>query len=199
MLISFSGIDGCGKTTLSAYVVEFLRDRGLKARCIRVTDAAISRKAGNLLKKICHKKTKTAAVSSGKGIAIFRKATLVFDVLVFWVVLLWSRLTKTSLVCDRYFFDSIVHLNYLGISSALFGKFLLAFAPRPDIAFLLVVPPDVARGRDRDFSADFYEKKHSCYVKIFEGINGVEVENNNLDSATRQVKERIAALLEKKK
>ncbi len=199
MLISFSGIDGCGKTTFATQVIELLKTRGLKAKCLRVTDTAISRKLGELFKKISGKRTKSAASSSGSVFAFFRKMFLVFDVLLFWIVLLRARVTGTNLVCDRYFFDSIIHLKYLGISINLFENFLFALAPEPDIAFLLIVPVEVAKGRDKDFSNNFYKEKHSYYIEVFEKINAIKIENNDLDSTSMQVKKIVVEHLREKR
>ena len=195
MLISFSGIDGCGKTTFALEVVEFLKTRGLKARCLRVADLAISRRIGNLLSKASGKSAQRAASSSGAVFAFFRKATLFFDVLLFWVVHLHAKASRTTLVCDRYFFDLIVHLNYLGISTNLFEKVLLTVAPTPDIAFLMIVPAEVAVTRDLDFSPDFYEKKQLHYMRLFERIRAVKIESKSLDSTSKQVQKEVVAHL----
>jgi len=199
MLISFSGIDGCGKTTFATQVMELLKQKGLKAKYLRVTDMAVSRKLGELFKKISSENTKKAASSSGSISSFFRKMFLVFDVLFFRVVLLCAGVTGTSIVCDRYFFDSIVHLKYLGISTKLFDRFLFVLAPEPDMAFLLVVPAEVAIGRDKDFSAEFYREKHSYYMEVFKKINAIKIENNNLDSTSMQVEKVVVEYLQEKR
>lgn len=180
MIISFSGIDGCGKTTLASKAVEILRAKGIRARSHRVGDLGIARNFGNLLGKASANKAKSMAKSPNQIIIFFRKLSLLADALLFRI---GSVFQGTAIVCDRYFYDSLVHLNYLGVSTNYFEKILLSVAPKPDISFLVTVPTEVAMARDREFEKSFYERKAGFYAELFRKIECVEIDNRRLAPA----------------
>ncbi len=194
MLISFSGVDGCGKTTLARKAVEMLRHRRVKASYVRVADLAIARRAGDALGSVSRQRAMAAVSSTDRGIALLRKTALVFDALLFRLTVLWAKLSNSALVCDRYFFDSIVHLNYLGISTKRFERMLLAIAPKPTVVFFIAVKPAVAAKRNREFPKGFYEKKHLLYARIFKGVKHIGLENADLNKAVLQVEKAIAGV-----
>ena len=191
MLISFSGIDGCGKTTIAQHSVKFFKKNGGNALYKRLSNAGLARKAGNAVKVVSGSRAKTVVRSNKPAFSLFRKFSLVFDALAFRLVLLHARISKKNIVCDRYFFDSIVHLNFLGIRTKYFERLLFAIAPKPDITSFIYVRSEEAMQRDKDFSKEFYKKKDALYSMLFEKISHLRVENTNLSQTLKKVEQTI--------
>lgn len=197
MLISFSGIDGCGKTTYALQVADLLRQRGYKVKYIRLADRSIVRRIGNILHKVSQDNVAKAATSCRRPASLLRKILLLADVALFSWEMLLAAITGTAVVCDRYFFDSLVHLNYLGVSTKLIAKIVCALAPTPTLAFWLTLPPELAQTRDHDFTPEFYRAKHALYAELFQKIDVIKIENLTLDSTSAQVKEKILQYLDR--
>jgi len=191
MLVSFSGIDGCGKTTLAKKAVEMLKAQGVNASYSRVADIALARRAGNALGKVSKEKSKAFAYSGGRVVGFLRKLSILLDVLLFRIKYGIAKLSKKSIVCDRYFYDSLVHLNFLGIGTPGFQKLLLTLAPKPDVAFLVIVQAEVAMNRNKEFPIEFYGKKHALYMKLFSNLKAVKINNTNLTSSLGKVSQAI--------
>lgn len=71
-----------------------------------------------------------------------------------------------DVVCDRYFYDLATSFAYYGYANPTTYSMHLALVPRPDVAFVLDAPPDVAYARAQEFSENYYVEQRNRYLFI---------------------------------
>jgi len=187
LLITFSGLDGSGKSTHVARTADYLSRRGY--RVCMLTTARIS--AGGILGTTSHmlrrltprtryiKKQTTSAQSQQRAYAIGpavrsgwrRRAVSLARLIVYpldcLVLFLWIRLLHwrgySAVVCDRYIYDKMANLPE---PNGLLGLLMCRLTPRPDVAFLIDTLPEVARRRRDEHDPDYYLAKYAGYRRL---------------------------------
>jgi len=187
-IISFSGIDGSGKSTMAKRAQLCLNSRGADARLVEVYKGSIYITLGRIV-GVFSDRMKSSIESihnKQKGIKprvlnLFRKICLALDIIIFSLRSVFPRVLNSVIVCDRYFFDTIVHYIFLGVLSEPEARFFLKIVPRPDIAVVLTVDEKTAQAREGDH-ADilYYEKKNYLYKKIAKEL-GLRIINTSKD------------------
>ncbi len=167
MFICFTGIDGSGKTLQAERLVENLKARGIPCTYTWCRYAPHVLRLLNQLAKLLIGRRKGGSeyagyTSSKKG--IFRKPVIGWIwlniSLLEYLMQAGSCIKKlrrggATLVCDRYLYDMIadVAVNFDHQDDELLRLMrhpLVRRFPKPDIVFLLDVPPDVAWARKMD-------------------------------------------------
>jgi thymidylate kinase len=165
MLITFSGLDGSGKTTAAHYVSRLLTGWGYTIEQIHLIPWTWVNKIGRAITRDKKKAPRysTARKPTGAISKILRLGMMGIDLIRFRVLLLTSQLTKTVIVCDRYFYDLGIQAYYSGEMSDRIMQTYWLFVPKPDHAFLLEVHPALAEQREGDHPPDYYVAKHVLY------------------------------------
>ena len=152
-IITFSGVDGSGKSSQLAFFQKELESTGVKAAYFHAVHFSLPQAAKRLFQREARHPGDAKAVtkSSGAGI-LLRKVVLLFDLFRFHRYL--KRLERSGinhLISDRYFYDSLVNIAYLdGTSlSTPYANFAARFIPKPDKAFFLSVSPEAIMCRER--------------------------------------------------
>lgn len=160
-LITLSGLDGSGKSTQ----LELLKTRlGREGGKIAVFHAIEFSLANRMLRFFRGEKNfvpgKERAVASASSISLFlRTVFLAIDILRFRsFTKKLERDTIEFLLSDRYFFDTVVNIEYLGGSVP---KWILERIPTPDRAFYLrITPKDILkRTRVPEQGINYLQKK----------------------------------------
>ncbi len=160
MLVTISGIDGSGKTTIAEHVVQVLRAGGIDAHRVRFRRTVLGSRA----------QAPSAHVPGADGATLppprrwtgFRPRTLsaaaacghIARVAAFR--LFGPRLRSPGChVFDRYFYDSFMHYELRTARERLYCAIIRRLIPRPDIAVLLVASPDTLRERAPGVAGEF--------------------------------------------
>jgi thymidylate kinase len=140
MIVTFSGIDGSGKSTRCETLVHMLCNRGLPAVISKP-----SYEANNAIKDFCE-------WTYGDRFAYFERLDGEFYISCLtadWLAYLARVLqTKDSriLVCDRYIHDVLAQaLHMQATARELLSRWSLF--PQPDISYFLAIPPETAYTR----------------------------------------------------
>ena len=210
MLITLSGLDGAGKSTLAealkaglekdgtpAVIFHMNKDVGLYAYVRNVRDAAMEL-ARN--KRSTSESEIEPTVGSPKNCSRAKSAWLEFrrriiwnkslrrwvdlgDLVTFLVYRLYiERIRGRVLIMDRYFYDRLADL-----ADGRRWKYLRWFAritPVPDVPVLVEVSPEEAFERKGEYSIESMTLRHANYREIFGWIEGsVILSNDKLDVA----------------
>lgn len=199
-LICFTGIDGSGKTTFAKLLVEKLREHGIKVCYVYGRYQPIISKPAVLLGKLLFAKnsdikeykdysnTKRAAAQNHPYSLFLYRNLLLFD---YYLQLLIKIIIPIKfgivIVCDRYIYDTII--NDIPRTQNSFDdikkmtEIYFRIAPKPDIAFLIDVPENLAFERKNDTpSIDYLKERRGFYISfgklydmiILDGTNSLE-------------------------
>jgi thymidylate kinase len=176
MLITFSGLDGSGKTTL----VRLLRTR-LERRDVPATVSHMYRDVGvyalgRALVRRLGRRAERAGSGRVKGgdpapdIIWNRSLRLLvypLDLLLFACYRLYVEGVKRRvLIMDRYFYDTLVDVSFRrGTSRA--ARILRRLTPTPSVPVLLDISPAEAFARKGEHGLQFLESKRAAYESVF--------------------------------
>ncbi len=180
LLVSFSGIDGAGKTMQIENLVASLVEAGLRVRLIAFwDDIATMRRLREALghaifkgeigvgapDKPINRRDKNIQNPFTIGL---RMALCLIDAVGLKFTI--AKIRKTSdadvIIFDRYLYDQLVNLGARYRAARIYTRLLLNFIPHPDIAYLLDADPDAARARKPEYPVEFLRNTRACYLAM---------------------------------
>ena len=180
LLVSFSGIDGAGKTTQIESLIDSLRQAGLRVRLIAFwDDIAAFRRVREALghavfrgevgvgspDKPVHRRDKNIqnpfTISARMMLCLIDAIGMKFTI---------ARVRRSRdadvIIFDRYLYDQLVNLGIHYRASRIYTRFLLKMIPHPDIAYLLDADPALARARKPEYPIEFLRNARACYLAM---------------------------------
>jgi thymidylate kinase len=188
LTISFSGIDGAGKSTQITALRDRLAARGLRVRVIPFWDE-IACLTGM-------RETAGQRIFGGdKGIGspsrpIERRDKNVRAWPMSWVRLLLYTLDGLSarlvlesarrssfgvVIFDRWIYDELANQNLGSRFNRLYVRLLANLVPKPDLGFYLDAVPEQARARKPEYPLSFLVANRSSYLRLSQLIHGITV------------------------
>jgi dTMP kinase len=185
-LVCFAGIDGSGKTTLAKYLVETMAQNGIKCKYVYgrlepfILKPFIALGGKIFLREVDmfedyeqYSNVKNRAIKQHSFLFTVYRRILLFDYLlqILFRVRIPFMLGKT-IVCDRYVYDTIitdlsVDMNYSKSEITDLIKRLFCIAPRPDLAFLIDLPEEIAFQRKDDTpSIEYLRERRHIYLDV---------------------------------
>ncbi|MEI7749553.1 MAG: hypothetical protein WCJ25_00960 [Candidatus Moraniibacteriota bacterium] len=167
IFITFSGTDGSGKSTQLTLLREHFEKNGKKVAYFHAVEFSL---ANRLKRKVGGKNTFTpgsekASIKTSLYLLLLRKLFLVIDIYRFRLLVKSLQKDKVDiLLSDRYFYDSVVNIEYLSGSKA-FHR-LDRMITRPDFAIFLDVSPDEIMKRDRapEQGIEYVSRKRDLFL-----------------------------------
>ena len=207
--VSFSGVDGAGKTTQIDNLCAFLSEQRVRYRVFRFWDDIA--RLTSLREGTGHRvfKGEKGIGSPEKPINRRDKNVRGFPMTCFRMFLYsvdaWStrsvfhramRGDTEFVIFDRYTYDELANLNLQNAVVRAYARFIMRLVPRPDISFLLDADPDAARARKPEYPIDFIRLNRKAYFDLNHVVGGLTVvEPMGIEDAKKQVVSRVAALL----
>jgi thymidylate kinase len=208
--VSFSGIDGSGKTTQIDVLLAWLRDAGLRVRLFRFWDDIAVGAA--MRSGLSHKlfKSEKGIGSPDKPVhrrdknvrawymTVARLLLYLLDAIrLNFVIASTSRKDADVMIFDRYLYDELANLEPTNPIARAYGTWLPKLIPRPDIAFLLDADPMQARARKPEYPLEFLRSIRSSYLSLGKVLGMKIIEPHVPEDVTRMVLREIprAALL----
>ncbi len=174
-LITISGLDGSGKSTQIAMLRQELERNGSKVFYFHAIEFSLANRIIEFRNKYCLickiigkcKVRKEKSVTEATGLQIFlRKIFLRIDLWRF--DLLRNKLRNKNydyILSDRYFYDSVVNIEYLESHRGLINQTSMKTILAPDLAIYLQTAPEKIMSHERvpDQDMSYLEKKKALY------------------------------------
>jgi thymidylate kinase len=186
--VSFSGIDGAGKSTQIETLREELQRSGLRVRVIRFWDdvacltrlrdrsshalfggdrgvgrpeAPINRRDKNVQSRMMTMLRLCLYLADAVSLRMNVKRTLASGV--------------DFLICDRYAYDEFANLSLHRRLIRTYVRLVMKLIPRPDVSFLLDADPIQARARKPEYPLDFLYTCREAYLRLAELLGGFTI------------------------
>lgn len=224
MLITFSGLDGSGKSTLIDYLKESLEkdnqrvavshmnyDVGLYS-ALRFLAKKIGRSGGHAngeptdshapRNQACDGRFRTRGAklryklvwSKSLRFLIYPLDVFIFLFYRFYI----EKVNRQVLIMDRYFYDTLVDVT--GGRRSFRLRFLSWLTPTPNLPIYLDVSAEKAFARKNEYSVDYLNRRRVSYQKLISGLPGMLVLSTNQDlemtrlTLTSAIRERMVSL-----
>lgn len=187
-LISFSGMDGAGKSTQISALVNRLRSMGLRVRLVTHWDdvATLTRfreSAGHVIFRGDKGVGSPSAPIERRDknvrsplMTCVRLCLYLLDALSLRSVVKAARRSEIDVVIfDRYVYDEVVNLPLDRWFIRGYARLLLWLVPRPDVAFVLDADPVAARARKPEYPLDFLRLIRRSYLALNESTGVLTV------------------------
>jgi thymidylate kinase len=179
LLVSFSGLDGAGKSTQIAHLQSLIAGLGMTSRTLAFWDdvVVLSRFRESFVHKVY--KSERGIGAPGKPVArrdknvrawylsLVRHGLYLLDAMhLRWVIGKARRSSAHVLILDRYIYDELANLPLKHRTSRAFVRFVAAFVPTPDVAYLLDADPEAACARKPEYPLEFLYQSRRAYFAL---------------------------------
>ncbi len=211
-LVSFSGLDGSGKTQLIILLRRFLRRQGIHYLYIHtVRDSFDNRLAKKypVLKAVAESKeenSSTQKVNKVKKIGLFSFYLRVLAIFCYGLSLRFRMISLVKeyqvIIFDRYVFDKLVNLAYLrGKENCWLTSLLVKIFPKIDLPIYLHVRPEQSLERKKEVieesqDLEYFQIKYELFEKEKQGWKMITVDNSLLTLS--EVKKKVLSLFKKR-
>lgn len=187
-LVSFSGIDGAGKSTQIQALRARLNDVGARVSLVTFWDdvarlTRVREVTGHTLFK-GDKGVGTPAQPVNRRdknvrswyMTAVRFGLYFVDAISLRIEVARALRTNTDVIIfDRYLYDELANLSLQNRIERAYVRLLLPFVPQPDVSFVLDADPVQARARKPEYPLDFLHRSRASYLALSELVSGMTV------------------------
>ncbi len=186
--VSFSGIDGAGKSTQIEALRGHLEAAGLRVRILTFWDdvacfTSMRETAGHTLfrgdkgvgspERPIHRRDKNVR---SRMMTVIRWCLYFGDAISLRLTVRRAlRSNVDFVICDRYAWDELANLTLRRWLTRMYVRLIGRVVPRPDVSFLLDADPIQARARKPEYPLDFLYMSRESYLTLGEIVGGITV------------------------
>jgi thymidylate kinase len=180
-LITFSGIDGAGKTTQIEHLSSRLQKQGFRVLRLSFWDhvavwSQMRAGFGGRAEDSCHADGIEGSVAPRNNkhvrkwyLSAARAGFYMLDVVRLRRLLADQHIEHTDVIIfDRYIYDQIANIYSRSFAARLYGRILLKWTPPPDLAFVLDASPTAAFTRKPEYPLEFMVRNRQTFLHLRE-------------------------------
>jgi len=171
-VVTFSGVEGTGKTSMALVAADELRRQGYRVRILRLYPLSLKfiikwtmMALFPDIKREVNAETRIEKPKSALYLFI-RKQLFRLDCLYHGQVLKFFSERGIAVVCDRYLYDSLARILDEGSCDESECTRLAKHIPQPDAAFLLKAKTDIIEKRRRNYEGDELPDVSNAYIRL---------------------------------
>lgn len=187
--VSFSGVDGAGKSTQINALRTWLEEQGLRVRIISFWDniatlTGIREGAGHTIfrgekgvgspEKPVNRRDKNVQSWPMLCVRLFLYALDAVSTRIHVRRALQSD-DADFIIFDRYIYDQFANLKLRSGFVRAYVKLLMKLVPRPDISYVLDADPAQARARKPEYPLDFIYINRRAYLDLADLLGGITI------------------------
>lgn len=179
ILVTFSGVDGSGKSTQIENLRALIDSLGLRSTLLAFWDNVVvgTRYREGFVHKVYGSEKGIGAPDKPVNrrdknvrkwyLSLVRHGLYLLDAIHLRMVVARARRSGADVVImDRYIYDELANLPLGNPLTRAFVRLVDAFVPHPDIAYLLDADPEAARARKPEYPLDFMHKCRRAYFHL---------------------------------
>ncbi|MFQ5632235.1 MAG: hypothetical protein ACE5I1_25980 [bacterium] len=198
MLITFSGIVGSGKSTNAKYARDMVEELAQRPVYLRFRFLSWKKMlAGGSKRNLSNPQQKQQGLRTSKiaPLTFVRFVGYLGRMLNFRLFRL-IKLRQCVAICDRYFYDNLVHYRLESLCERIYLQILKKAMPAPDISFMLTADPETIIQRRRHYEPNYIYKLSENYKKVagaFENLTIVKTDGTKEVAAiiARHIREKM--------
>jgi thymidylate kinase len=207
LLISFSGLDGSGKSTQIENLRRALERLGYRTRTLAFWDDIVvgTRWRESFVHKVYRSEKGVGA--PGKPVerrdknvrkpylTVARHLLYLLDAVHLAWCIAQNQGSADAIIVDRYIYDELANLPLANRLTRCFVRFVAAIVPRPDVAYILDADVEAARARKPEYPVEFMRECRASYMELARQLGTlVIVPPLSIDAARHEI---LSRLLEK--
>ncbi len=209
-IVSFSGIDGAGKSTQISALETWLNDSGLSTILLTFWDNVVcfsrSREFMSLKafkgdagvgspEKPLHRRDKNV---TSWPVTAMRFGLYFADAMNLRTRVRQSRKIGADVVIfDRYIYDELANLPLDSKPAAIFAQLIMKLVPRPDLALVINADPAAAHARKPEYPVEFVRRNRRSYLRLAElSGNMTVVEPDSVETMKTSIRNKMLEALE---
>jgi thymidylate kinase len=209
MFVSFSGIDGAGKSTQIESLCKRLQEAGLQVRLITFWDdvATLKRIREGAGHKVFRGDVGVGTIEKPINRRDKNIRTPLMTVVRLLLYLLDAvslrKITKDALksqadvvIFDRYLYDELANLDLQKGSFRLYARWIMKLVPKPNVSFVLDGDPIEARARKPEYPLEFLTFNRVSFLTLGKILSGITlIPPMSIDEVRAEVDRKLAESL----
>jgi thymidylate kinase len=208
-IVTFSGIDGAGKTTQILELQSWLRQAGVRTKLFTFWDDVVvfsrfrefmshkafkgDRGVGSPERPLQRRDKNVSSAS----VTAMRFGLYLADAISLAATVRRLRKSEVDVVIfDRYMYDELANLPLRRPLARMFTRLILGLIPKPDIAYVIDAEPVKAWARKPDYPLEFVSQNRETYVALARLVGHITVvEHGSIENTASRIRSEVVRAL----